>query len=1052
LPALPPGASANQITTVLPPGAAPDAQSAERIGGEKPNVPGYDILDELGRGGMGVVYKARQKSLNRIVALKMILTGAHAGPQDLARFRSEAEAVAQFQHPHIVQVYEIGEQDGRPFFSLEFVDGGSLAQRLTGVPLPARQAAGLVEILARAVGCAHQHGIVHRDLKPANVLLTADGTPKITDFGLAKRLDSQVGQTKTGAIMGTPSYMAPEQARGKTREIGPTADIYALGSILYEMLTGRPPFRGETPLETILQVTSNEPVPPTRLHSKVPRDLETICLKCLQKEPRKRYPSGDELANDARRFLDNEPILARPISRWERVLRWARRRPAAAALIGVSLLATLLLVAALTISNVLIHAKQLETDGALHALQEAHEKLADQQRQTEAAFEREKNALAERTRALDKEKQSAYFHRIDLAAREWLANNVGRAEELLELCPPELRRWEWYYLKRLCRADLLSLHVPSDAATAVAISPDGGRLAVVGSRSVQPGGAREEIKVWNAVTGQELCAITSHRGATTAAFSHDGQLLASAGRDREDPVVRVWDAATGKPRHTLSGHNGAVLALAFSPDGKHLASAGWDATVRVWDLATGNETHSFKDHTREVLAVAFSPDGRQVASAGEDRTVRVWDRTTGKALLLPGHQDAVLAVAFSPDGTRLASASWDKSVKVWDLASGQEVLTTRGFLPAFKCLAFSPDGQRLAAAGEEKAVKVWDAATGQELFIFRGHDATVTGVAFSRDGRRLASVSEDGTVKVWDATASQELRSLAGHTGDVHSVAFRPDGRLLASASRDKTVKLRDARTGEEVHVLRGHSDEVTGLAFSRDGKCLASASLDHTVRIWDVAGGRELFVLSGHGCRVYGVSFSPNGKRVASASEGGMVKVWDATTGQEIHTFREHRRTVGCVAFSQDGQSIASAGEDNAIKVWDAATGLVTAVLTGHADRVWSLAFSPDGRSLASASHDRTVKVWDLATGEEALTLKGHSGEVNGVAFSADGRRLASASDDRTVKLWEVLTGQEVLTLRGHAAEVTSVAFSPDDQLLAAAGRDGTVKVWEAPRATARP
>jgi serine/threonine-protein kinase len=312
-----PGHPGDISTISAPP---PDAVETARVAATEPaaadsppphvTVAGYDILGELGRGGMGVVYKARQVTLKRLVALKMILSGAHAGAQDLLRFRSEAEAVASLQHPNIVQVYEVGDQDGLPYFSLEYVDGGSLSQKLKGQPLPARQAAELIEVLARAVHYAHLHGIVHRDLKPANILLTADGQPKITDFGLAKHLDGTGAQTRSGAVMGTPSYMAPEQAAGKIKDIGPATDVHALGAILYELLTGRPPFHGDSPLETVMKVLDNEPDHLRLYNRDVNPSLEAICLKCLEKTPRDRYPTAQALADDLRRYLDGEPVLA----------------------------------------------------------------------------------------------------------------------------------------------------------------------------------------------------------------------------------------------------------------------------------------------------------------------------------------------------------------------------------------------------------------------------------------------------------------------------------------------------------------------------------------------------------------------------------------------------------------------------------------------------------------------------------------------------------------------------------------------------------------------
>src|SRR5262245_17055769 len=303
------------------------------------SVAGYEIFAELGRGGMGVVYKAKQVSLNRLVALKMILAAEHAGEEGVSRFRTEAEAVARLQHPYIVQIYEVGEQQGRPYFSLEFVDGGSLADKLEQGPVPARAAAELTAKLAEAAHAAHERGIMHRDLKPANILLMKDGTPKITDFGLAKKLDSATGHTQTGDIMGTPDYMSPEQASGRSKDIGPASDVYALGAILYDMLTGRPPFQAASILETLEQVRSHDPVPPTRLRTKLPRDLETICLKCLHKQPHRRYATAKALADDLHRFLNGEPIEARPTASWERLFKWAKRRPALATLAAAALLA-----------------------------------------------------------------------------------------------------------------------------------------------------------------------------------------------------------------------------------------------------------------------------------------------------------------------------------------------------------------------------------------------------------------------------------------------------------------------------------------------------------------------------------------------------------------------------------------------------------------------------------------------------------------------------------------------------------------------------------------
>jgi tRNA A-37 threonylcarbamoyl transferase component Bud32 len=450
-------------------------------------VPGYEILAELGRGGMGVVYRARQTKLGRTVALKMILAGAHAGETDLARFRTEAEAIARLQHPNIVQVYEVGEHGGLPYFSLEFCVGGSLENKLGGTPLPPREAAALVEVLARAMQAAHDKGIIHRDLKPANVLLAEDGTPKITDFGLAKKLD-EAGQTASGAVMGTPSFMAPEQAAGKRDAIGPACDVYALGALLYEGLTGRPPFRGPSAMDTIMQVVADEPVPPRQLLSRTPKDLETICLKCLQKDPVRRYPSAAALAEDLRRFQAGESILARPVGRLERVWRWCRRYPAVAALL-------VLLGLFCGVLFYLFDRAHASRRQEAELRQAADTALTQESRAKEAAD----RALADLKKGKQQTTDLLYATRINLSHREWQAGNARRARQLLEDCrdyPPELRGWEWDFLKGLFDERSLPLGGHAGMLLGVALTPYGNRAVTCATDHT--------VRVWDARSGAEL--------------------------------------------------------------------------------------------------------------------------------------------------------------------------------------------------------------------------------------------------------------------------------------------------------------------------------------------------------------------------------------------------------------------------------------------------------------------------------------------------------------------------------------------------------------------
>jgi WD40 repeat protein/tRNA A-37 threonylcarbamoyl transferase component Bud32 len=755
------------------PDATPEHTSHPGTGSWPPAPDAYELLNELGRGGMGVVYKARQKSLGRVVALKMVLSGSHASKIELARLRSEAEAIARLSHPHIVQIHEIGEHDGLPFLCLEYLSGGTLASRLAGTPMPPRQAAEMVTVLAGAVHAAHRAGIIHRDLKPSNVLFAADGTPKVTDFGLAKQRDS--GLTASDAVLGTPSYMAPEQAEGRVREIGPAADVYSLGAILYECLTGRPPFKSSSDLETIRQVIHDDPAPPRRLNRAVPRDLETVCLNCLRKQPQRRYATAAELADDLGRFLDGKPITARPAGRFERAWKWVKRYPARAALLS-------LFIFVLGGTAYFLHQRSL-----LHT-----QTIAREEAEKREVAEMRARAQAELAQA--REKHLLYFHRILLAHSEWRDNHVGRMLELLNVCPEELRNWEWRYLKRLCYADLLTLRGHTDGVRGVSFSPDGKRLA-----SASDDGT---IRVWDATTGQQLLTLKGHGDKTTCvAFNFDGQYLASAGWDE---TVRIWNVVTGREVHTFRGHVGHVYGVAFTPDGRRLASGGGDRTVRIWDISDGREVLTLKDHTDMVTSVVFSPDGRRLASASSDRTVKVWDLSaTPSPRTFRGHDGEVWGVAFSPDGSRLASASWDRTVKVWDVERGTEVVALKGHTGFVVSVAFSAHGQRLVSGSVDTTVRIWDMATGEEMLCCRGHTGEVRGIASTPDAERLASASRDGTVKIWDASrGAPEARTLRGHAGETWGVAFSPDGRRLASASHDNTVKVWDSQNGEGIRGL----------------------------------------------------------------------------------------------------------------------------------------------------------------------------------------------------------------------------------------------------------
>ncbi len=1004
----------------------------------------YEILGELGRGGMGVVFRARQVTLNRPVALKVIRSGLLAGDDELRRFQNEAEAVAMLDHPGIVPVHEVGEHDGRRYFSMKLIEGSSLHASIEKYRDRPRDAARLVAEAAEAVAHAHSRGILHRDIKPANILVDAEGRPHVTDFGLAKRLTDDAEITQSGAILGTPAYMSPEQAEGRRGTITTATDVYGLGCVLYALLAGKAPFGGDSVLDTLKAVREQAPEPPTRSNAGVPRDLETICLKCLHKDPRGRYPTAQSLADDLRAWLEHRPIAARRVGAAGRVWLWSRRRPALAGLAAVL---------ALSIVGAGIFT-------LIYARQQADRARAERALRIEADRQRD---LADHER--DRAARQAYVSNVNLAWREWQDANPVRTRELLEAtrpaptAVPDLRGFEWYYLDELNRAPAWT-HVPKDCiGSHVAFDPAGSWVAVdLAPRKA----AANHVAILDVRTGNLIRTLAGRTPFRALAATRADNLIVTL---HDDKTAAYIDVATGEERQRLFSPARPTdeVSLSFSNDRRYLARWTSKASARpaqlsaeLWDVSARKKVGepAFPPGIRISSRFDLSPDGKHMVAAGAG--LSFFDIATGKLERSIDESELLADVAYSPDGRLIAGVSFDGWIGLWDAATGRRGKTLVGHRGEVHRVEFSRDGKRLVSAGRDRIVRIWDVAAGSLLLELRGHGSEVWDAAFAPDGRYVASVGfHDGAVKLWRtgrAPESIELVHDPAFSGSMppYDVAFSPDGRILAAARASGDLQAWDLGRGTSLYRIENRDMNGRGwVAFGPGSDMLATLDPRRSILLRNPTTGAEIRSLDSSENSLVGV-FSPNGRLLAAADgRAGKIRIWEAATGQLVATLEGHPQPFGCLAFSRDGSRLASGCYDNTVTVWDLPARKELAVYRGHSAGIASVDFSPDGQSVASSSLDsRThgeVHIWDASTGRATRILRGHAAFVKRLAFLPAGRRLATLGDDGVLKIWDVESGQQTLSIAAHERNGLGLAVSPDGRRLATSGADGSVRVWGA-------
>jgi WD40 repeat protein/predicted Ser/Thr protein kinase len=1057
------------------------------------HVAGYDSLERIGRGGMGVVYRARQTSLNRTVALKLLLGGMHARENFKRRFRAEAIALAKLQHPNIVPIIEVGEFEGQPFFSMEYIAGADLAKVTRNQPLSPRLASEYIKAVAEALEYVHGQGLLHRDLKPSNIIIGVDGRPRITDFGLAGSVKDESDLTLTGQALGSPSYMPPEQAFGRREQIGPRSDVYGLGAVFYHLLTGRAPFTASTEAETLQQALTTDPVAPRTLNRAVPQDLDTICLKCLEKETSRRPDSAGAVAAQLGRWLDGQPIAWRPLSIGGRLVRWCKREPRLAAMTAGAIVVLLFgLCATLRGAKAEANAKVV----ARHNLAFARMRMAEDYFPEDTPL-----ALAYLARVLRDE-----------------PTNTAAAERLLSAL--SYRHFAFPHSKPLLHQSVINV---------AHFSPDGRQLVTASDDGL--------AQIWDVETGTRAGPPLRHAGPVSwAEFSPDGRLVVSASHDG---TAKIWNVASPQPTQLTSlQHSNPVRRARFSADGLSVVTITEDGATLVWSLPGGRisygpfavrEVHTpvwdaklscdglhlltisgdwyarlwtlssghFVEltHSNRVAAIDFSPDGKYCATASWDHYGAIWDTSTGKLVSMlgqstNGHSAALRSVAFSADGQKVVTAAMDGTARVWNGTNGNYIARTSKVGTPLTVARFNISGQFLVTGSIGGAVCVWDAATGSPESELLVHREPVSWVESDASGGRVLTVSQN-EVRIWDLGKGHSISwcltnnsPLIGTSPNLTDAVFDPSGELLATTSNNGPIRIWNARTGATLRVLETSARGFNHVRFSHNGRMLAGAAVNGSVCLWSVLGWQllghapvraldypsaefspddRLLLISDvedASAAVWEIgtsnvvktpgqldsamaAFSPDGTRFVIGSDAGVSVIYDSATGKPVAPLLQHRENICWVCFAPNGSAVATASWDGTAQIWSSYKGIPLTPAMHHDAAVLCVSFSPDGKLLVTTSRDSTARIWDAQSGMLSTDPLRHRDRVVCAEFSGDSRRVATASWDKTARVWDATSGLPVSEPFRHEDRMTKALFSPGDKALLTVSSDGITRLW---------